>query len=43
MLELAHWRKLIQRGGVIAQTGFQHVMAKALFIQPLKGTVRGYL
>jgi hypothetical protein len=31
-LELAHWRKLIQRGGVVTQIGFLHVMAIALLI-----------
>jgi hypothetical protein len=43
VLELAHWRKSIQRGSVVTQTGFLHVLAIALLVQPLKGTMRGYL
>jgi hypothetical protein len=43
MLELARWRKLIQRGSVVTQTGFLHALAIALLIQPLKGTMRRFL
>jgi hypothetical protein len=43
MLELALPGKMIQRGSEKDANKVQLEMAIALFIQPLKGTVRGYL